>query len=245
VLILIADRFEVMRSFLRMCLSEFRDSEVAVALDATAATSELAKRPYDLILLDTALDGGAASLCRAAKTARGAAGKPVVLAFGSSEGAPAALSDLEPAWSCYLARPFKASDLRHAIHGLLHLPSRGALLGAERRRAPRLAIPLRVRFGRRPPKDLIADDVSDLGAFLRADGDVELPSLGQPGIVALHFPHLERPIEVECRVVWVRARSAGEPSPRGFAIEFRPTASERQRLEEAFLSPMPPVGEPK
>jgi DNA-binding response OmpR family regulator len=234
--VLIADAAEPMRLFLGMCLSEQLRVEPSFTGSGDETMTRLASELFDVMLLECS-GGSLASIAGAVQTCREAGAELAVVAYGTAAEAPAELQKTLATAGAYLPKPFSAHGLRQAVRAARHLDEPPLPEGAERRRAPRLSTPLRARFGRTASQSLIAQDVSFLGAFLRADGDGELPALGQPGFVVIEFPHLKEPIGVECRVVRVRPQAAGQAAPRGFAIEFNPTTTERQRLAASFRSP--------
>jgi len=105
-----------------------------------------------------------------------------------------------------------------------------SLSGAERRRAPRAAVLLRVEYS--TGEELAADYVTDLGEggiFIRTELDLEI---GAPLSVSLSFPGLLEPTTIDCVVRW-RRRAGPDTTPDqvGVGVEFvSAKTDQRERL---------------
>lgn len=177
---LVVDRVPSMRQFLSMSLAEFK-LDIDEAESSTAALAAAAQTRYHLVLFGVELSLNEALHLLAAVRGNGAGGAVILL--GAAEDA-AVRAGAEQLGFGYLSKPVKAHAVRDTARRLLELPEPPAPLGSERRREPRLRIPVRVQFAGKTPRDLVTEDVNALGAFLVCD---DLEAVGTAGRVTLFF----------------------------------------------------------
>ncbi|MDA0636055.1 response regulator transcription factor [Nonomuraea sp. MCN248] len=122
--LLVVDDEPALREALQSSL-EFEGYEVTTADDGLAALAELARRPYDTVLLDVMmprLDG-----LTACRRLRGAGNHVPVLMLTARDAVGDRVSGLDAGADDYLVKPFELDELLARVRALLR---RGALGGA-------------------------------------------------------------------------------------------------------------------
>ncbi len=221
-----------MRQFLRMCLAELKEAQIDEAGDGMQALKLLTDQHYELLLLDLNIPllDGLKVLTALRQQPQGDSTRVVVI---TTAGDDETRRRIEALGGYFLAKPARAFELRALVRSLLGVHPNTSP-EAERRKAPRLQVAIKVEFAGVPALELSTEDVSALGAFLISD---TLFAVGSRGVVTLHFPHLPKPLSVECRVVHVRASAEGDQRP-GFGVRFEPESDAlREELMRAFTSP--------
>lgn len=223
--ILVADGSRSMCAFLEFALRAVGDVHVERALDRRAALDCLASGRFDAVLLDPRLPGssGADVLVGIRALPRDRRPQVVLIANDAEEARAGASRGIEHV----LIKPLLAEAVHNVLSQALEIPAPPPAPGVERRQARRLPLPLTVHVRTAGGPTLVTNDVSPFGAFLPT---TETPAVGDRLELAIEFPHLDEPIEVEATVRHVR--------PDGFGVKFDHGSLEvAKRLLDAFRSP--------
>lgn len=233
--ILVVDDSAAMTEFMRFALRGLPDLELATASDGVGALQLAAQASYDVVLLDVNLplmDG--MKVLSALREPRGDAPVPAVIIVTSDARETTSEQALELGAARILHKPVQAHEVRDAVRDVLGLPSPVPLAIQERRKAPRLEIPVTVRVQGWPALDVVTQDISPYGAFLISD---EVRPVGSVARATLEFAHLGKALEVDCEVMHVR-RNATKDAPCGIGIRFKhASAQDFETLLAAFRSP--------
>lgn len=230
--VLIVEDVPSMRHFLRLLLREFGRPQVDEAGDGEQALRMLKANTYDLVLLDLTLPRLSGFEVLTCLRDREVDQKTPVLIVSASydqeiRNRATALN------ASILGKPLQAFQLRDAVRDLLDLPAPKPTPGQERRKSPRLQVPIDISFdGGGLHLDLLTHDISTTGAFFVAD---KWKPVGTKGQVTIRPPHIPTPLTVDCEVVHIRLQAIGS-APQGFGVRFLPGSNElRDRLRHIFF----------
>ena len=231
---LIVDESSVIRRFIAFILKEFKDLQIVEAADGAEALQQLQNQPFDVVMLDVNLrQMGGFEVLRQLQARPGPnAATPLVMISTTCDDDTVARAKAMGVRE-FLAKPVPAVRIRDLIRTLLVLPV-GPQTEAEKRRTPRLQVPISVSFDGEAPMERHTADISPFGAFIVSQ---TWKTVGSECLIKLELPHLAETLKVRCRVVHVRPEAIG-PLPQGFGVRFVTDSPEDlSRLVRAFTSP--------
>jgi two-component system chemotaxis response regulator CheY len=230
---LVVDESSVIRRFIGFILKEFRDLQITEASDGVQAHKLLTEEAFDIVILDVNLpqmDGLTLLEKRFGAGGPNAATPIVMLSTRCDEKTVARAKDLGARE--FLAKPVPAVKVRDVVRQMLSMPSMAA--PGDKRRTPRLQVPISVRFEGEQPMDRKTSDISPFGAFIVSE---TWKPAGTEAEITLTLPHLAAPLRVRCRVVHVRPQPLGH-LPQGFGVRFiTDNPEDLSQLVRAFTSP--------
>jgi CheY-like chemotaxis protein len=224
-----------MARFVSFLLREWPKIEVDRVHDAETALRKLAQIHYPLIICDQTASSSSLNVFKVLESVR-------EMQAGSKESGAIVLADSpgedyvrqanQLGVAHVLGKPVHAFAMREAIRDIRRDPNDGT--EHERRKAPRLRIPVTVQFQDSPTTDYETFDINPFGAFFVSD---ELREAGTEATAVLTLPHLDDVLMVDCTVMHIRAEPVGD-QPRGFGVRFDPhDSAQAQKLRDAFTSP--------
>lgn len=230
---LLVDESSVIRRFIAFILKEFRDLQITEASDGEQAHTLLMQEAFDIAIIDvnlTKLSG-----LNLLEKLQGIAGPnintPIVMLSTTCD--DKTVSRARALGACeFLAKPVPAVKVRDVVRNLLSIPA--PVADHEKRRTPRLQVPIMVRFEGEQPMERRTADISPFGAFVVSE---TWKPAGTEAEIVLMLPHLEEALRVRCRVVHVRPQAMGN-LPQGFGVRFvTDNPEDLSRLVRAFTSP--------
>ena len=235
---LLIDDALVQRRFVTLVLTEFRNLHIDEAATGSEALEMLRRRPYDVVLLDLNLPHiGGLQILEAVKEQENGPNRDTAFVVVSGQADDATVARCKALGVAkFLSKPVPATHIRDAVRLALKLPEEpDPRRLVEKRRVPRLNIPVTVRFQKELPFTAVTGDVSPFGAFILST--VTKP-VGTNATIEIILPHIDQPLEVRCKVVHIRPYAVGT-LPQGFGVRFATDQPENlARLVRAFTTPV-------